>query len=191
MKTSLLLILINTAIILQSCDERITPKTTPVEVGPPKTPTTPIPPAPPAPPTSSTTTENLSAKPWQYNEVLVRGGGKTITQFSRPNSIGLSSDFASTKVTYNKNGSHDTEFKGSINKGKWILSKDEKQITITDSNGGNTVLDVVTISKTKLEISITVKKGSATDADWLSKLKSLGLPETSMEYTVVFSFVPI
>lgn len=183
MKIFLLSTLIITATILQSCDERITPKTTPVEVEPPVT--------PPVPPTPSTTTEALTAKSWQYNEVLVRGGGKTVTQFSRPTSIGLSSDFAITKVTYNKDGSHAEELKGSVNKGKWAISKDEKQLTITDSNGGSTIFDVVTISKTKLEISITIKKGNNTDADWSSKLKSLGLPETSMEYTVVFSFVPI
>ena len=183
MKTSLLLILIITATILQSCDERIMPKTTPVEVEPPVT--------PPVPPISSATTEALTAKSWQYNEVLVRGGGKTVAQFSRPNSIGLTTDFATTKITYVKDGSHETEFKGSTNKGKWALSKDEKQLTITDANGGNTVLDVIIISKTKLEVSFTVKKGTNTDADWSSKLKSLGLPETSTEYTVVFSFVPI
>ncbi len=186
MKISLLLTLIITATILQSCDERITPKTTPVEVEPPVTP-----PTPPVPPTSSTTTETLSAKSWQYNEVLVRGGGKTDVQFSRPNSIELGSDFATTKVTYKKDGSHETEFKGNINKGKWELSKDEKQLTIIDSGGAGTVFDVITISKTKLEISITVKKGNTTDSDWLSKLKSLKLPETSTEYTLVFSFVPI
>ena len=183
MKRSLLLTLIITATILQSCDERITPKTTPVEIEPPKT--------PPVPPTSSTTTEILTAKSWQYNEVLVRGGGKTIAQFSRPNSIGLSTDFATTKVTYKKDGSHETEFKATVNKGKWVLSKDEKQLTITDSGGAGIVFDVVIISKTKLEISVTFKKGTNTDADWLAKLKSIGLPETSMEYTVAFSFVPI
>jgi hypothetical protein len=180
MKNSLLLTLIIIATILQSCDERITPKTTTVEI------------EPPTPPTPSTTTDILTAKSWQYNEVLLRGGGKTVAQFSRPNSIGLTTDFATTKVTYKKDGSHETEFKGILNKGKWALSKDEKQLTITDSNGGGVVFDVVTISKTKLDISITVKKESfPNNADWLSKLKDLGLPDTSTEYTVVFSFVPI
>ncbi len=183
MKNSLFLTLIITATILQSCDERITPKTTPFEFEPPVT--------PPVPPTFSTTTEILTAKSWQYNEVLVRGGGKTDVQFSRPTSTGLSSDFAITKVTYKKDGSHEEELKGSVNKGKWAIAKDEKQLTIIDSGGGGVTFDVITISKTKLEISVTFEKGNNTDADWLSKLKSLGLPETSMEYTVVFSFVPI
>jgi hypothetical protein len=179
MKQSLLLILIVTATILQSCDERITPKIDKVEI------------EPPIPPTPSTTTEILTAKSWQYNEVLLRGGGKTITQFSRPNSMGLSTDYAVTKVTYKKDGSYDTEFKGNIDKGKWELSKDEKVLTNKDSNGFVAIFDVVTISKTKLEISLTVKKGTTSDADWLAKLKSLGLPETSADYTIVFSFVPI
>ena len=180
MKPSLLFTIIFTATILQSCDERITPKIATVEI------------EPPTPPTPSTTTETLTAKSWQYNEVLVRGGGKTVAQFSRPNSIGLATDFAITRVTYKSDGSHETEFKGSVNKGKWTLAKDEKQLTITDSNGGGAVFDVIIISKTKLEISITVKKESfSNNADWLSKLKDLGLPETSTEYTVVFSFIPI
>ncbi len=183
MKQSLLLTLIITATFLQSCDERITPKTTPVEI----VVTPPI-----VPPTTSTTTEILTAKSWQYNEVLVKGGGKTVAQFSRPNSIGLTTDFAITKVTYKSDGSQETELKGSINKGKWKLSTDEKQLTITDSNGGGAVFDVVTISKTKLEISITVKKTDFNDdAGWVTKMKGLGLPETSTEYTVIFSFVPI
>ncbi len=183
MKVSLLLILIITATISQSCDERITPKIDTVEVEPPVT--------PPVSPTSSTTTEILTAKSWQYDEVLIKGGGKTVAQFSRPTSIGLATDFATIKVTYKKDGSHETESKGSTNKGKWELTKDEKQLIITDSGGRGDVFDVTTISKTKLEISFTVKKGTNTDADWSSKLKSLSLPETSMEYTVVFSFVPI
>jgi hypothetical protein len=183
MKQSLLLTLIITATVLQSCDERITPKNTPVEivVTPPVT-----------PPTTSTTTTTLTARSWQYNEVLLKGGGKTVAQFSRPNSIGLTTDFGITKVTYKKDGSHETELKGNINKGKWELSKDEKQLTIIDSNGGGATFDVVTISKTKLEISVTIKKVDYNDdAGWVAKVKGLGLPETSTEYTVVFSFVPI
>ena len=180
MKQSLLLILIIIVTILGSCDERITPANTKIEIEPPIIPTV------------STTSEMLTARSWQYNEVLIRGGGKTVVQFSRPNSIGLTSDFGITKVTYKSDGTHETDFKGSINKGKWKLSTDEKQLTITDSNGGGAIFDVVTISKTKLEISITTKKESfSNNADWLAKLKSLGLPETSTEYTVVFSFVPI
>ncbi len=183
MKISLLSILIITATILQSCDERITPKIDTVEVEPPVT--------PPVPPTPSTTTAALTAKSWQYNEVLVRGGGKTVTQFSRPTSIGLTTDFATKKETYKSDGSKVTEFKGTVSNSKWGLSKDEKILTITDSNGRGDVFDIVTISKTKLEISFTVKKGTTSDADWLSKLSDLKLPETSTEYTVVFSFVPI
>lgn len=186
MKNYLLLTLIITATILQSCDERITPKTTPVEVEQPVT----LPVVPPVPPTSSTTIGTLTAKSWQYNEVLVRGGGQTVAQFSRPNSIGLTTDRGTIKVTYKKDGSHETEFKGNIDKGKWELSKDEKQLTIIDPNGGRFVFDVMSISKTKLEIAVTTK-GNLADANWLSKLKDLKLPETSTEYTFVFSFVPI
>lgn len=184
MKQSLLLTLLINATILQSCDERITPKTTPVEVvvTPPTT----------TPPTTSTTATTLTARSWQYNEVLLRGGGKTVAQFSRPNSIGLTTDRGLTKVTYKSDGSQETELKGIVSKGKWALSKDEKQLTITDPNGGGAIFDVVSISKTKLEISVTLKKADFNDdAGWVTKMKGLELPETSTEYTVVFSFVPI
>ena len=179
MKNSLLLLFILIASTLQSCDERITPKTIRVET------------EPPLPPTPSTITTILTEKSWQYNEVLVRGGGKTVAQFSRPNAIGLSTDFAVTKVTYKKEGLQEIELKGVVNKGTWEISKDEKVLSNKDSNGFTAVFDVVTISKTKLEISITIKKGANTDADWTAKLKDLKLPETSSEYTVIFSFVPI
>lgn len=57
---------------------------------------------------------------------------------------------------------------------------------------GGAVFDVVTISKTKLEISIITKKETfSSNSDWLAKLKSLGLPDTSSEYTLMFSLVPI
>ena len=184
MKQSLLLTLLIGASFLQSCDERITPKNTPVEVV--------VTPPPVVPPTTSITTATLTARSWQYNEVLIRGGGKSVAQFSRPNSIGLTTDFGLTKVTYKADGSQETELKGTVNKGKWKLSADEKQLTITDSSGGGAVFDVIIISKTKLEISVTVKKVDFNDdAGWAAKLKGLGLPETSTEYVVVFSFVPI
>lgn len=184
MKNSLLLTLISLATFLQSCDERITPKTAVLETELPTTPT--------IPPTPSTTTDVLTTKPWQYNEVLLQGGGKVVPQFSRPKSISLSSDFGSTKITYKKDGSHETEFKGNVSIGRWSLSKDEKVLTIKDSNGGGAVFDVVTINKTKLEISITIKKDSfVNNADWLARLSSLGLPDTSPDYTVSFSFIPL
>lgn len=184
MKNHLLPMLAVLILFLQSCDERITPQTSLTGTEPP-------PVTVPVPPVSSTSIDVLTAKSWQYNEVLVRGGGKTEVQFSRPNSIGLSSDFAITKVNYKKDGSHETELKGNLSKGTWELSKDEKVLIIKDSNGFGTTFDVLTINKVKLEISFTVRKANTSDADWLAKLKSLKLPETSTEYTIVFSFVPI
>jgi hypothetical protein len=181
MKNALLLTLIFMAIISQSCDERIMPKTPSITNE-----------NPPVPPTPSTTIEILSAKSWQYNEVLIRGGGKTVDQFSRPNSIGLGTDFAFTKLTYKSGGIYEKEFKGSIDKGAWELSRDEKILKIKDSNGAEATFDVVTISRTKLEIAITTKKESfPINADWLAKLSSVGMPNTITEFTVVFSFVPI
>lgn len=175
MKYFLLLTLIVVTTFLQSCDERITPKNNDVIVE--------------VPPTN---TILLSTHSWQYNEVIIRGGGKTVAQFSRPNSIGLSSDFGTTKITYKADGSQEMESKGSINRGKWKFSTDEKQLTIIDSNGGLYPFDIITLNKSKLEFSVTYKKiDYKDDAGWETKMKSLGLPVTSTEYVVLFSFIPI
>lgn len=175
MKYVLLLTLIIVATFLQSCDERITPKSNDVIVEAPLS-----------------ISKLLSSHSWQYNEVIIRGGGKTVAQFSRPNSIGLSSDRAIQKITYKVDGTQETELKGVIDKGKWKLSSDEKQLSIADSNGSGVIFDVLTSIKSKLEFSVTFKKiDFKDDAGWETKMKSLGLPLTSTEYVVIFSFIPI
>ena len=175
MKYFLLLIFIIATTFLQSCDERITPKTNDVIVEVPLT-----------------AAEILSSHSWQYNEVIIKGGGKTVVQFSRPNSIGLSSDFSTMKISYKSDGSQEIESKGGINRGKWKLSSDGKQLSIVDSNGSGVMFDVLIISKSKLEFSVTFKKiDFKNDAGWETKMKSLGLPVTSTEYVTLFSFVTI
>jgi len=175
MKYFLLLTLIILATFLQSCDERITPKTNDTtEQG------------------SVTNTELLTSHSWQYNEVIITGGGKTVVQFSRPNSINLSYDFATAKVTYKSDSSRITELNQSITKDKWAFSSDEKQLTITGLVAGKYVFDVIMISKVKFEMSITYKKTDfKDDAGWATKMTSLGLPLTSTEYVLTFSSVPI
>ena len=175
MKKFLLLNFIILATFLQSCDERITPKTNDLIVE-----------------TPPTNTILLSSHSWQYNEVIISGGGKTFVQFSRPNSIGLSSDYGTTKVTYKADGSQEMESKGVINRGKWKFSADEKKLTIIDSNGGGYPFDIITLDKSELEFSVTYKKiDYKDDAGWVKLMKNLGLPETSTEYIRVFSFIPI
>ena len=175
MKYLLLLTLIIVTTFLQSCDERITPKNNDVIVEVPLS-----------------ITQLLSSHSWQYNEVIIRGGGTTVSQFSRPNSIGLSSDRAIQKITYKTDGTQETESKGVIDKGKWKLSSDEKQLSISDSNGSGVMFDILTINKSKLEFSVNFKKiDFKDDAGWVTKMKSLGLPTTSTEYVLLFSFIPI
>lgn len=175
MKYFLLLTLIIVTTFLQSCDERITPKSNDIIVE-----------------TPPTTIKLLSSHSWQYNEVIIRGGGTTVVQFSRPNSIGLTSDRATQKITYKSDGSQETDSKGVVSKGKWELSLDEKQLTIIDGNGGRFPFDIIIINKSKLEFSVVYKKiDFKDDAGWQTQMKSLGLPVTSTEYVVLFSFVPI
>lgn len=59
---------------------------------------------------------------------------------------------------------------------------------ITDSNGTGAVFLFFIVSKTKLVISVNIKKESITNkADWFAKLPSLGLTATCTKYSVVFS----
>lgn len=175
MKHFLFLIIIIVITFLQSCDERIAPKTNDVIVEVPLT-----------------IAELLSSHSWQYNEVIIRGDGKTVIQFSRPNSMGLSSDFSTMKISYKADGSQETESKAGISRGKWKLSSDSKQLSITDSNGSGVVFDILMINKSKLEFSVTFKKlDFKDDAGWETKMKSLGLPLTSTEYVTLFSFITI
>ncbi|MES2517907.1 MAG: hypothetical protein V4585_07355 [Bacteroidota bacterium] len=176
MKHILLMCLIITTAFLQSCDERISPSqgTGVVETPP------------------STNSLLLTAHSWQYSEVTLRGGGQTKVQFSRSNSINLSSDLSTTKVTYKVDGSYLSESKSGVTNGTWKFGADEKQLILTDDKGKRQVFDIVVLATDKFNFSLTAKKADAgDDALWALTMQSLGLPATTTELVTSFSQITI
>jgi hypothetical protein len=173
MKKLLLICSVFTAIFLQSCDERITPNQKDVV-----TPT-------------FTKKDYLTAHSWQFNEVIIRGGGKTQVQFSRPNSIALSSDFATTTITYNADGTYQSDTKKGIIKGNWSFSTDEMQIILSKDGGKNEIYDITALDKENFKFSLTTTKASVGNDDlWALTLAALGLPTTSTDLVTGFAMIP-
>lgn len=173
MKNILLILLITTAFFLQSCDERITPNSNTPEVVPP------------------TKTELLASQSWQYNEVVVRGGGKTVVQFSRPNSINLSSDLSTVLMTYKADGTFSSEAKSGATTGKWQFLADETQIALTNANGKRQVYDISVLSKERFDYTQTTKKSDVGDDSlWALVVAPFGFPTTTTEIVVAISTIP-
>jgi hypothetical protein len=174
MRNTLFVCLLLITLFLQSCDERITPNSNTVEVKP------------------LTNTEILTANSWQFAELVVRGGTKTIVQFSRANSINLSSEFSSTKVTYKADGTFTTEGKSGTTKGTWRFQADEKQIVQTDDKGERDVFDIGVLNKTNFNYSQTTRKVDVgDDALWAFIITPLGFPATTTEIVAGISMTPI
>lgn len=174
MRNTLFVCLLLITLFLQSCDERITPNSNTVEVKP------------------LTNTEILTANSWQFAELVVRGGTKTIVQFSRANSINLSSEFSSTKVTYKADGTFTIEGKSGTTKGTWRFQADEKQIVQTDDKGERDVFDIGVLNKTNFNYSQTTRKADVgDDALWVFIITPLGFPATTTEIVAGISMTPI
>jgi hypothetical protein len=167
--------LIITASFLESCDERITPKQSNVQIEP-----------------EPTKLELLTAHSWQYNEAVLRGGGKTIVQFSRANSITLSSEISTQKDTYRNDGTFTTESNVKSRKGTWKFSSDEKQVTLTDDRGVIRTFDITRLDGDHFDFTETTTKASiGNDTLWTELLTRSGLPATTTEFVTSFLMIPI
>ncbi|MCU0471369.1 MAG: hypothetical protein MUF58_22570 [Arcicella sp.] len=174
MRNTLFVCLLLITLFLQSCDERITPNSNTVEVKP------------------LTNTEILTANSWQFAELVVRGGGKTIVQFSRANSINLSSATGTTKLTYKADGTFISDNKGDISTGTWKFQADEKQIVQTDARGRRQVFDIGVLNKTNFNFSQTTRKSDVGDDGlWVLVLAPLGFPATTTEIVTSFAMTPL
>ena len=173
MKNILLILLITTASFLEGCDERITPNNNLNNGG------------------NSAKTALLISQPWQYNEIKISGGISTKTQFSRPNSINLSSEFSTVKTTYNANGTYTSESKSGTINGQWQFLSNATQIAFTDANGKQNIYDISVLSKEKFDYTLTIKKSDVgNEALWITTLTSYGLPSTTTEIVETFSTIP-
>ena len=165
------------AIILQGCDERITPiQSAPVEVEPP------------------TKTELLTAKAWQYNEVQIKGGSVTKIAFSKIADpiIGISSDYAKTTVTYKTDGSTEKNVNGGIEKSTWKFLNNETQIETTSMDGKQKFLYTIDLlTKDNLNITnIATKIAYNDDAFWIGYVTNLGFANTITEFSNIFKLIP-
>jgi hypothetical protein len=177
MKRLLTLALIFFAAILQSCDERINPtQNIPAEVKPP------------------TKTEILTANPWQYNEVTLKGGSVTKVSFSKIANpvIGINSDFAKATVTYRADGTAENNIKGIIKKAKWQFLNNETQIQIIEEDGTKILYNIDTLTKDNFNQNNVVTKASFNDdAFWIGFITNLGFPNNITEFSYIFKLVPL
>jgi hypothetical protein len=177
MKRLLTLTLIIFAAILQGCDERINPtQIVPVEVKPP------------------TKTEILTANPWQYNEVTLKGGSITKVAFSKIANpvIGINSDYAKATVTYKADGTAENNIKGGIEKVKWKFLNDETQIQITKEDGTKLLYNIDTLTKDNFNQTNVVTKASFNDdAFWVGFITNLGFPNNITEFSNFLKLIPL
>ena len=177
MRHLVILTLIIFASVLQSCDERISPRQIiPEEVKP------------------LTNTELLTANPWQYNEVKLKGGSVTTTAFSRISNppIQLSSDYGKATITYKADGTGENSLKGSIEKIKWKFLSNESQIEVTKDNGTKILYKIDLLTKDNLnQTNITTKASYNDDAFWIGFITNLGFPNTISEFSTIVKLIPV
>lgn len=177
MKRLMTLTLIFFAAILQSCDERINPtQIVPAEVIPP------------------TKTEILTANPWQYNEVTLKGGSVTKVAYSKIANpvIGINSDYAKATVTFKADGTAENNIKGIIKKAKWQFLNNETQIQITEENGIKILYNIDTLTKDNFNQNNVVTKASYNDdAYWVVTMNNLGFPNTINEFSYFIKLIPL
>jgi hypothetical protein len=178
MKRLLTLTLIVFAAILQSCDERINPtQIVPAEVKPP------------------TKTEILTANPWQYTEVTIKGGSVTKVAFSRIANppIQLNSDYGKAIVTYKADGSLEKNINGGIEKKKWKFLNNETQIETVSLDGKLKLLyNVDLLTKDNLNLTnVATKVAYNDDAFWIGFVTNLGFPNTITEFSNIEKLIPL
>ena len=178
MKRLITLTLIIFAAILQSCDERINPaKNTVPEVKPP------------------TNTEILTANPWQYNEVTLKGGGVTQVAYSKIANpvIGINSDFAKATVTFKTDGTAENNIKGIVEKVKWQFLNNETQLQITEEDGTKILYNIETLTKDNFNQNNVVSKASFNndEAFWAVFISNLGFPRNTTEFSYFIKLIPL
>jgi hypothetical protein len=177
MKRLLTLTLIVFVAILQSCDERITPlQKERVEAKP------------------LTKTEILTANPWQYNEVSLKGGSVTKVAFSKIANpiINPSSDYAKAFLTFKADGTAENNTKGIIEKSKWKFLTNETQIEITEEDGTKILFNVETLTKDNFNLNyVTTKAFFNDDPFWIGFITNLGFPSNITEFTTFVKLIPL
>ncbi len=187
MKKTLLISLLLTASLLQSCDERITPNDANAGTGTTTGGTG----------TTKTKTDLLTAFIWQTDEVSYKGGGKTILVYSKPKNI-ASREFAGSKITFKKDGTSQSTKEGFTENGKWKFLSNETQIEITPEQTNPQIIPdpelyaIALLSETNLTLVYTFKKVDfGGDDDWKDFIVAIGLPTTIDSVDVEIKSIPV
>jgi hypothetical protein len=167
--------LITLLFVLEGCDERINPDKVNIETI-----------------DELTKFELLTAHPWQYNEVTLKGGGQTIVQFSRPNATTFISEISTQKDTYKTDGGFETTSNVKNRVGLWKFSADENQLILTEGRITVHTFDIVSLTEQKFDFTETITKASIGDETlWTELLKRTGLPASTTEFTTTYSQIPL
>ena len=136
----------------------------------------------------------LTANPWQYNEVQLKGGSVTKTAFSRISNppVLLSSDYGKATITYKADGTGENNLRGSIEKIKWKFLSNESQIEVTRENGTKLLYNVDLLTKDNLnQTNVTTKASYNDDAFWIGFITNLGFPNTISEFSTIAKLIPL
>lgn len=175
MKHFLTTALILFVLIIQSCDERITPAQKEIpEVKPPSK------------------IDFLTAKTWQYESLTFQGGSASVKIVSRNPPVGLNTNEATTTFKYNTDGTVVRTAKGKVENAKWRFLKNETQLEVTRSYGAVEVHNIDLLTKDNFNETFIVTKASFNDdAFWLAVITSYGLPNTLTEYSAISKLIPL
>lgn len=167
--------------LLASCNESITPleKVVPIAVS--------------AKNTSPSVKQTLLNSFWQYSEINVHGGSKTKFVFSRQQNIGLSNTISKIQINFKTDGTITSLQQGLVvQKGKWRLLNNDKQLEFTIENNPVEVFDIVTFNKDVIEYNSVLKQDSTAQETWSMNLAFLGaVPSTVSEIVTTYKLSPI
>lgn len=167
--------------LMTSCDESITPLE---KVVPSSVKNTSI---------SSSVKQTLVNGFWQYSEINMLAGTKNKMLFSRQNNIGLSNTISKIQINFKPDGTITSLQQGLVmQKGKWKLLNNDKQLELAIENQPAELYDIVTFNKDVIEYHAVLKQSNTDDATWSMNLAFLGVSATSVtEIVTVYKLSPI
>lgn len=167
--------------LMTSCDESITPLE---KVVPSSVKSTSV---------STSVKQTLVNGFWQYSEINMLAGTKNKLLFSRQNNIGLSNTISKIQINFKSDGTITSIQQGLVvQKGKWKLLNNDKQLELTIENHPVELYDIVTFNKDVIEYHAVLKQNSTDEATWSMNLAFLGVsPASVTEIVTIYKLSPI
>ncbi|MBB6005326.1 hypothetical protein [Arcicella rosea] len=167
--------------LMTSCDESITPLE---KVVPSSVKSTSV---------STSVKQTLVNGFWQYSEINMLAGTKNKLLFSRQNNVGLSNTISKIQINFKSDGTITSIQQGLVvQKGKWKLLNNDKQLEFTIENHPVELFDIITFNKDVIEYHAVLKQNSTDEATWSMNLAFLGVPPASVtEIITSYKLSPI